>query len=496
MTGPRAAVGASTAAAAVVIASLLIGTATPVHADPSLGNWNATAGSYTANTTTLKITGPGANFTGQSDNGVATWTFGTVNIPVGATLTVTGTRPFEIIANTSFTLSGAIHGDGGSAVNFDGTGHSTATTGQPGGPGGANGGPPYFAGGGPSGTSVGNGFGPGAGKAAKDRYSGSGGAGFGGAGATGGTLTTTPTNGGSGGVVYGNLLTALQGGSGGAGASSPGAGVTGGGGGGAVEIHAPTGSITLNAGSSITVNGGSGAVGGDGASGGGSGGGLLIDAFSVTARGTLSADGGGGGRGGCCGGGGGGGGGRIAVVWHALTNTATMAVAGGISSSVDTNGCCSGNGSPAPSNGRVGVVTVISPTTTTAASTSGPATVGQTETVKATVTNTQGPDGPTGTVTFSDQSRTLCTAPVTASGTSGTASCSFTETTAGVETITATFTPTGPMRASSGTTSLTVAAASTIPVPATGAAGGSPFPPLLLAGGGVALTLGVRRRRH
>jgi hypothetical protein len=346
---------------------------------------------------------------------------------------------------------------------------------------------------------VGNGFGPGAGKAAKDYYSGAGGAGFGGAGATGGTLTTTPTNGGAGGVVYGNLLTSLQGGSGGAGASRPNDGVTGGGGGGAVEIHAPTGSITLNAGSSITVNGGSGAVGGNGASGGGSGGGLLIDAFSVTARGTLSANGGGGGSGGCCGGGGGGGGGRIAVVWHVLTNTATLRVAGGISSSV-TTGCCSGNGSPAPSNGRAGVVTLISPKTTTTASTSGPATVGETETVKGTVANTQGPDGPTGTVTFRDQSRTLCTALVTTSGTSGTASCSFTETTAGVEKITATFTPTGPMRGSSGITSLTVAATPTIPVPATGAApgavGGSLFPPLLLGGGGVALTLGVRRRRN
>lgn len=496
MTGRRSVVGA-VAATTAVLAALLIGTATPVRADPSLGNWTATAGSYTANTTTLKITGPGANFTGQNDNGVATWTFGTVKIPAGATLTARGTRPFEIIADTSFTLGGAIHGDGGSATNFDGDGNGAATTGQTGGPGGGNGGPPYFGGGGPSGTSVGNGFGPGAGQAAKDAYSGAGGGGFGGVGATGGTRGSTPSNGGVGGGVYGHLLSGLQGGSGGAGASAPDSGVSGGGGGGAVEIHSPTGSITLNAGSTITVNGGSGAVGDNGASGGGSGGGLLIDAFSVTARGSLSADGGGGGRGGCCGGGGGGGGGRIAVVWHTLTNTATMTVAGGVSSSVDTNDCCPGNGSAAPANGGAGVVRVISPKTATAVSTSGPATVGGTETVNATVTNTQGPDGPTGTVAFTDQSGALCTAQVTTSGTSGTASCSFTERTVGAEKITATFTPTGPMQGSSGSTTLTVAG---IPVPATGAApgagGGSLVPPLLLGGGAALLALGVRRRRH
>ncbi|MGC1185496.1 MAG: hypothetical protein WBA31_10180, partial [Candidatus Dormiibacterota bacterium] len=116
--------------------ALLMLSASPALADPSLGDWNPAAGSYTINTTTLTLTGPGTSFVGQDDSGIATFTFGTVNIPTGATISASGDLPLELVANSSFTLAGTISGDGVSATEVTATGAGSA-----GGPGGGNGGP-------------------------------------------------------------------------------------------------------------------------------------------------------------------------------------------------------------------------------------------------------------------------------------------------------------------------------------------------------------------
>ncbi len=452
-----------------VVAAASVGTllSAPVLADPSLGNWSPSAGTYTINTTTLQLTGPATSFTGLDDSGIATFTFGVVDIPAGATITVSGSLPLAIIANTSFTSAGLIAGNGGSSTNFTATG-----TGSPGGPGGGAGGP----------GGLNGGSGAGGGGAASDSEEGAGGGGFGGAAAAGGVSGAGTA--GVGGLSYGDLLTELQGGSGGGGASSdPNLPVDGGGGGGAIEIISLTGNITLSTGAAIDVNGGGGAVGGFGASGGGSGGGVLLEAYSITNNGTLSADGGDGGGGGCCGGGGAGGGGRIAEVYNTLSGTATNTVTGGTSYVRSTSSCCTtSTGTEPDPTGEVGSIDLLSPPTTTvgAASEASPA-VGANETLNATVSTAAFPVPPTGSVVFSNSEGTLCTTGLSVGTTASTGSCSFTVRDGDSGPVTATFDPTGPYAVSSAAFTIGV----TIPV--TGEDSG----PLGMLSGAIALLAGL-----
>jgi hypothetical protein len=468
MSAVRVRLLAGAFAIVVSLGSAAVLLSAPVLADPSLGNWSPAAGAYTINTTTLQLTGPGTSFTGLDDSGVATFTFGTVDIPTGVTITVSGSLPLALVANTSFTSAGTIIGEGGSSTDFVATG-----SGSPGGPGGGAGGP--------GGLNAGSGSG--AGGAASTTLNGAGGGGFGGTGAAGGVFGAG--TGGAGGASYGNLLTAIQGGSGGGGASTASA-VDGAGGGGGIEIVSPTGSITLSAGAVINVDGGGGATGGNGASGGGSGGGILLEAYSITNNGTLSADGGNGGGGGCCGGGGAGGGGQIAEVYNTLSGTATNTVTGGTSYVRSTSGCCgsSPNSTQPDPTGALGSIVLISPPTTTTATATTPAPdIGASETLNATVSTDTIPEPPTGSVVFRDAGGTLCTAVLTVGATSSTGSCNYTVSADDTSAITATFDPSGPYAVSTTALAITIGVA----IPVTGANAGT----LGIVSGGAMLMVGL-----
>ena len=453
--------------AALSLATLLALSAGPVLADPSLGNWTAVSGdSYQINTTSLTLTGPGTSFTGLDDSGIATFTFGTVDIPSGATVSVTGTLPLEIVAQVSFALGGTISGSGVSATDFGNT-----VGGPLGGPGGGNGGS----------GGVNAGSGPGGGGASSTGTDGGGGGGFGGAGAAGGVDSSG--TGGAGGATYGDVLTQLQGGSGGGGSSASSSPTEGGGGGGAIEIASLTGSITLSTGSVLSANGGSGAEAGQGASGGGSGGGILLEAYSIDNAGAVTVTGGNGGAGQCCGGGGAGGGGEIVAIYNSYAGAGSTTAAGG-ESYVEINGTASGSstGTEPDPTGAAGQVLLESPsTTTTVTETPSSPSVGDTATLHASVTAAVGPV-PTGSVVFSDSSGTLCTAALTPGVSSSTGSCTY-RVRSGNDAVTATFDPTGPD--ASGTAAVTLSA--TVPVPTTGASSGELALPL----GAAALVLGT-----
>lgn len=428
MSAVRVRLLAGAFATVVALGSAAVLLSAPVLADPSLGNWSPAAGAYTINTTTLQLTGPGTSFTGLDDAGVATFTFGTVDIPTGVTITVSGSLPLALVANTAFTSAGTITGEGESSTDFTSTG-----TGSPGGPGGGAGGP--------GGLNAGSG--PGVGGAASGSSDGAGGGGFGGVGAAGGAAEGRYFDGGTAGLAgagYGNLLTQLQGGSGGGGATSGGAAVDGGGGGGAIEIVSPTGSITLSTGAVIDVDGGGGA----------------------------------------------GGGGQIAEVYNTLGGTATNTVTGGTSYVRSTSGCCTGSPSstqPDPT-GAVGSIVLISPPTTTTATADTPSPdIGTTETLNATVSTDTIPAPPTGTVVFSDPGGTLCTAVLTVGATSSSGSCTYTLGAADTGAITATFDPSGPYAAS--TTALAITIGVAIPV-----AGANPDP-LGIVSGAAMLVVGL-----
>jgi hypothetical protein len=460
--------------AGLSLGTLLALTAGPVLADASLGNWTAVSGdSYSINTSSLTLTGPGTSYLGQDDSGIATFTFGTVDIPSGATVAVTGTLPLEIVAQDSFTLGGTLAGNGISADWWGGT--VVATSGGPGGGAGGTGG--SSPGAGPGGGGVAGGG------TTPEEYNGAGGGGFGGTGAAGGVYGAAGTA-GSGGPSYGDLLTQLEGGSGGA-SASPSGPVSGGGGGGGIEIDSPTGTITLSSGSVLSANGGNGALGGNGASGGGSGGGILLEAHTITSDGAVSADGGDGGAGGCCGGGGAGGGGRVVELYNSASGSGTATASGGTSYLISygsMTGTSTGASEPDPT-GDAGQVLLESPSTSTSVTeTPASPTVGETATLGASVTASAGPS-PSGSVVFSDSSGTLCTATLTAGSTESTGSCRYRVSKSGADQVTATFDPTGPD--ASGTAAATVSA--TVPIPTTGASSGEFALPL----GGAALLLGI-----
>lgn len=300
-------------------------------------------GTYTANTATLHLTGPSTDVTGKNVGGIAVFRFSTVNVPDGATILATGSRPFELAATNSLIVGGIIDGSG-----------ATATRGQgaaPPGPGGGAGGERT------SFTSSTPGSGPGGGAAGSNGENGGAGGGFGGAGARGAVCLDPGCTGGTaatGGARYGNPDTTLQGGSGG----GPGwTDALGGGGGGAIALVGASVTITTTA--VVIANGGDGDSGGSGASGGGSGGAIVVHGQSVQLDGELRAEGGVGGKGACCGDGGGGGGGRIAIQFRSFSTrdgSLNLRVFGGVSGGRSTSGFPSGGPSPDPA-GANGVIT-------------------------------------------------------------------------------------------------------------------------------------------
>jgi hypothetical protein len=319
-----------------------------VPAAASAADFNPAAGTYTVDTTTLKLTGPGpTNITGVDQGGTAVFAFGDVNIVGGVQINASGTRPLKIVASGDLTLGGSINGSGTNANDFD------QGPGSAGGPGGGAGGSGSIA-------AWTKGLGPGGGGKGSTASNGGAGGGFGGKGARGGV--TGSGTGGAAGAVYGNLNGPLQGGSGGSGSSD----ASGGGGGGAIALFGSTVTVT----GSVFVDGGGGAVG-QGASGGGSGGGIVVHGDSVEVNGVLVARGANGGEGGCCGDGGGGGGGRIAYQFRQLVASGSTFITGGASGARNTGGCSCGHGGLSPDvTGAVGVVTK----TTAATATTTPAT--------------------------------------------------------------------------------------------------------------------------
>ena len=301
-------------------------------------------GTYTVDTSTLQLTGPSTNVTGKNVDGIAVFTFGTIDIPDGATIVASGSRPLELVATDSLILSGIIDGSGASA-------NRSIPGDVLGGPAGGSGGVRTDF------TTATPGGGPGGGAAGGNGENGGAGGGFGGAGARGGVCQDLACAGGSpaaGGAAYGDLDTTLQGGSGG----GPGWNdAPGGGGGGAIALVAS--SLTITPTGIVLANGGDGDSGGSGASGGGSGGAIVVHGDSVEIDGELRAQGGLGGTGSCCGDGGGGAGGRIAIQFKTYsTNNGTLSIRspGGDSGARSTSGYPSGAPSPDP-RGASGVIT-------------------------------------------------------------------------------------------------------------------------------------------
>jgi hypothetical protein len=277
-----------------------------VPATAAAADFNPAPGTYAVNTTTLKITGPGGtNITGVDQGGVATFSFGTVNIRSGVILNASGTRPFKLAALGNLTVTGIINGNGVGAANF-------TVAANAGGPGGGAG----------SSQFANAGSGPGGGASGPSSSDGGGGGGFGGGGARGGS---GGGGSGAGGGAYGNLDATLQGGSGGGGGASTG----GGGGGGAIGLFGKV--VTITSTGQVHADGGGGGVGFGGASAGGSGGSIFLHGNVVDNRGQLTARGGDGGAGGCCGDGGGGGGGRVAFRYTSRPAAGTPNVSGGTS---------------------------------------------------------------------------------------------------------------------------------------------------------------------
>jgi hypothetical protein len=303
----------------------------------SLGHFIA-SGTITFDTSSLNYGGsPG----GVDVGGIAVYVFDSITVPAGTTIIGVGSRPLALVSKSFTQINGTISVSGASSGTFLAGPFAGGAGGFAGGAGGLTWHP---------------GLGPGGGfNSTPASHSGGGGAGFGGAGGKGGTSFTGV--GGLGGTVYGDLATALQGGSGGASgstASGPG-GVSGGGGGGGAVLIRSTGIVSISASGSILANGGNGAVSANGSSGGGSGGAIVVVTPVLNHSGALQANGGHGGGGSCCGSGGGGGGGRILVAANAA-GLGTYSVNGGITAAAfsppHTPGAFPGT------NGAVGVITI------------------------------------------------------------------------------------------------------------------------------------------
>jgi autotransporter family porin len=288
---------------ALLLGALISG-ASVSNADPldpnnyaSLGTLNVSSGTLTFDTDALTVSGAFSGSGVLQSQGVglpdiAVFTFSNINVPIGVTLNLNGSRPIAILSQGDVTILPALTAN---AFGFAGR------------LGGASGGAPGS-----------NGQGPGGGVAGTSTVFtgatiGGGGGGF---GSLGGAAGGAPSF--VGGSSYGNLATALQGGSGGAGSAVAGAGGTAGGG--AIEIGA---NGVVNVPSVIASGIGSAGLVLPGV-GGGSGGAILLHGTSVT--GTLNAAGGVGGSGfqTTTTPGGGGAGGRVLVITGAYTLGSTL----------------------------------------------------------------------------------------------------------------------------------------------------------------------------
>jgi hypothetical protein len=255
----------------------------------------------------------------NSNEGVAMalFCFSSINIPSGATISVTGDRGLVLASRDTFDFGATLSVAGTAGTGYGGT----KGYGGPGAEGGVHGisfsslPPGGTAGDGGQGGNWGDGFGGGGPGEFLSYKSGSGG-GYGGAGGLGARCVNAV------GSVYGDeSLGILYGGSGGGGSHRL-ADIPGGGGGGTVEFIA-LGTLTLSG--SVHASGGAGSMDSnpERGAGGGSGGGILLAAPSINlsgmAVGAIDAKGGAGGDYG----GGGGGGGRVAIYAQTITGLAS-----------------------------------------------------------------------------------------------------------------------------------------------------------------------------
>lgn len=214
-------------------------------------------------------------------DGVTNYSFGTLTINSGGTLTVAGNTAMNSGSGGAATLSAAaMTVNSGGLLSANGWGFLTSGQGTGGG--------------------------------------GNSGVGYGGGGSYGGVGGTGAFGGGVGGATYGSASAPIAVGSAG-GNSSAGGSFYGGSGAGALLLNV---SGTLTVSGTISANG-TGSVNGSGNGGGGSGGSVNITAGTLTGGGSMTASGG------SSWWGGGGGGGRIAVSYTTYAFTGTASVGGG-----------------------------------------------------------------------------------------------------------------------------------------------------------------------
>jgi hypothetical protein len=336
----------------------------------NLGAQTFSSGTLTFNTDTLTVThsilgviGTG-NFDLSASGAVqmAVFSFQSLSISSGVTISITGTRGLALASRTDLFLDTTLDVSGGNGV----AGAATAGLGGPGAEGGVRNGtpasaPPSATGGdggtgmgggvaGADGTGVGAGSGGSGTSSGAGAYSAGGGGGsYGGLGGHGQGAVANPATvvPGQSGASYGIAdLTDLFGGSGGGGGSrASSGGVGGGGGGGGTLALLAEGTLTIGINGQLLASGGDGGVnpvtGNPIGGGGGSGGGILLAADAFSFQGLADASGGAGGfniqaadRPG-----GGGGGGRVAFYYDTLIgNLPTAVVIGGATEGSATAG--------------------------------------------------------------------------------------------------------------------------------------------------------------
>ncbi|MBA3484980.1 MAG: hypothetical protein H0T51_24550 [Pirellulales bacterium] len=284
------------------------------NAFASIGTLDLSSGSVTFNTSTLSVSGAFSGTGVLQPQGaglpdIAVFTFDGLAIEGGVTLNLIGSRPIALLSKENAMIDQFIDISGGPPTFV-----SIGGTARLGGGAGGNGEEAT--------TDPQNGSGPGGGGFSdifEGEVGGGGGAGFGGNGGDGGARQLVHVA--PGGMAYGDLSTALQGGSGGGGGTrtnqfSPQAG-GGGGSGGAVEIGA-LGAVYV---AQIFTQGAPGASvsGSSGGGGGGSGGAVLLHGQTVAVAGGIYADGGDGGASTGAPDSGGGAGGRVLVETEMLS---------------------------------------------------------------------------------------------------------------------------------------------------------------------------------
>ena len=325
-------------------------------------------------TDALTVTGfTGTGSTVSADVGfgayeIAVFAFDSFDLDDGQTITATGSRPLAILSQSDLTVGGVI--DASAPGDALGSGFGSFA-----GPGGGAGGVPRpdlppqpltgesiiptdgeNAPGAPT-TGVFIGAGESEPIESFSPDFGGGGGGFGGDGgfnpSPGPPIPTV-----NGGVAYGDLSIAIQGGSGGgAGRDFISSGFIpvfeGGGGGGGIELGA-VGAVTVMSTGAVLADGSNGEMTSSQSSGGGgAGGGILLHAFDVTVNGLLSADGGDATTTNDISQSGGGGGGRILLAHDQSgvfdTAGSTISVAGGLSGQNDATAA-----TDTPSFGTIG----------------------------------------------------------------------------------------------------------------------------------------------